>query len=103
MWEKFDALYAAYNSMVYWTAYGVTHNHNTSAEVTQTVFLRAWEHWKLVERLSSPQAKCWLYRAARNASVDWIRRERREPPVDSRAEPVPAAQNPLWEQVETAQ
>jgi DNA-directed RNA polymerase specialized sigma24 family protein len=64
--------------MVYWTAYGLTNNHHTALELTQTVFLKAFVRWDTVNALAPPQARSWLYRAAKNAAIDRMRHERRE-------------------------
>ena len=76
--EQFEALYADCSSMVYWTAYGLTNNHHTSLELTQTVFLKAFVRWDTLHALASPQARSWLYRAVKNAAIDCLRRERHE-------------------------
>ena len=76
--EGFESLYAACSPMVYWTAYGLTNNHHTALELTQTVFLKAFVRWDTLHTLAPPQAKSWLYRAVKNASIDCLRRERHE-------------------------
>ncbi len=76
--ERFEALYTACSPMVYWTAYGLTNNHHTALELTQTVFLKAFVRWDTVNALAPPQARSWLYRAAKNAAIDRMRHERRE-------------------------
>lgn len=79
----FEALYEAYAPMVYWAAFGMVNNHDTALELTQVVFLKAYEHWDTLLRLQEPQAKSWLFRSTRNATIDRIRKEKRELVVDS--------------------
>ncbi|MDL2235524.1 sigma-70 family RNA polymerase sigma factor [Christensenellaceae bacterium OttesenSCG-928-L17] len=74
----FDDVYQAHSAMVYWVANGVSHNHDTALEITQQVFLRAYEKWELVGALNAAQAKSWLYKTARNAAIDRLRKDRRE-------------------------
>ncbi len=76
--EQFEALYADCSPMVYWTAYGLTNNHHTALELTQTVFLKAFVRWDTLHALAPPQARSWLYRAAKNAAIDRLRHERHE-------------------------
>ncbi len=76
--EGFEDLYAACSPMVYWTAYGLTNNHHTALELTQTVFLKAFVRWDTIRALAPPQAKSWLYKAAKNLAIDRMRSERHE-------------------------
>lgn len=79
----FESLYEAYAPMVYWAVFGMVNNHDTALELTQLVFLKAYEHWDTLRRLQEAQAKSWLYRSARNATIDRIRKEKRELVVDA--------------------
>lgn len=74
----FEALYEAHAPMVYWTAYGMVSNYDTAIEITQIVFMKAYEHWGVLSGLEMAQAKSWLYKSTRNAMIDRIRKERRE-------------------------
>lgn len=64
--------------MVYWTAYGVSHNHDTALETVQAVFLRAFECWETVCALAPFQQKKWLFKVTRNMGIDRVRKEKRE-------------------------
>jgi len=88
-YESFEALYEAHSGMVYWTAYGVSHSHETALDVTQTVFLQAFRNWDTLSAMDAPQAKSWVWRTARNAGVDQLRRRRREVLTESPPEPLP--------------
>lgn len=79
----FEALYEAYAPMVYWTAYSMANNYDTAMEITQIVFMKAYENWGVLQELEIAQAKSWLYKAARNAMIDRIRKERREVMMES--------------------
>ena len=83
MEQQFEALYARHAAMVYWTAYGISSNRDTAAEVVQSVFLKALERWALVGNLAPMQARAWLLRAARNGAIDRLRRDQREITVEA--------------------
>lgn len=99
MEQQFEALYARHAAMVYWTAYGISNNRDTAAEVVQSVFLKAFEHWALVGGLAPVQARAWLLRTARNGAIDRSRHDRREIVVEVIPESAAPAENPLlaWE------
>ncbi len=101
--RDFDSIYADYSRMVYWAAYNVTGNRDSAMDVSQEVFMRVLKHMNRLENMEDMQLKGWLYRVAVNASVDMVRRNKREvffdePPFDSAVEteselPEPAAMN----------
>ena len=95
MEQQFEALYARHAAMVYWTAYGISSNRDTAAEVVQSVFLKALEHWALVGNLAPMQARAWLLRVARNGAIDRLRRDRREVTVGAIPEEAIPAEHPL--------
>jgi len=103
---EFDALYNAHAAMVYWTAYGVAHSHDAAADLTQTTFLKAYEHWETLAKLAAPQARAWLYKTCRNLAFNRKRRERRlsfpgELP-ESRYEAAPPSTDEAYEEKELA-
>ena len=95
MEQQFEALYARHAAMVYWTPYGISSNRDTAAEVVQSVFLKALEHWALVGNLAPMQARAWLLRVARNGAIDRLRRDRREVTVGAIPEEAIPAEHPL--------
>lgn len=95
MEQQFEALYARHAAMVYWTAYGISSNRDTAAEVVQSVFLKALERWALVGNLAPMQARAWLLRVARNGAIDRLRRDRREVAVEAIPEKAIPAEHPL--------
>jgi len=58
--------------------YGFIYRHIGSAveaeDITQEVFVRVWRHIKKFNRQKSFRA--WIYRIARNASIDFLRKSR---------------------------
>lgn len=71
-------LYKLHASAVYWAAFGVLHDESTAMDVMQTVFVRALEHEATLAMLAPAQARAWLFKAAKHASIDLIRKQKRE-------------------------
>ncbi len=85
----FEAIYRARFAEVYWTAYAILKNADAARDAAQTVFLRALRHEQTVLGLEEGQLRLWLFRAARNACIDEIRRIRRAPVLEDAAENLP--------------
>lgn len=85
----FETIYRGRFAEVYWTAYAILKNADAARDAAQTVFLRALRHEKTVLGLEEGQLRVWLFRAARNACVDEIRRIRREPVWEDAGEELP--------------
>ena len=97
----FATLVARYQKPIYNAAYRVLGNADDAADTAQAVFL------KVVERLDDydPRFKffSWLYRIAVNESLNLLRRNRREQPLDEDMDfPGAESANPEW-QLEEAQ
>ena len=82
--EAFAALVIRYQKPIYNAAFWVLRKAEDASDVTQTVFL------KVVERLDDydPNYKffSWIYRIAVNESLNLLRRNRREEPLDDDVE-----------------
>ncbi len=94
--SAFAALVARYQQPVYNAAYRVLGNADDAADTAQAVFL------KVAERLEEydPRFKffSWLYRIAVNESLNLLRRNGREEPLDEDAEiPGGESANPEWQ------
>jgi len=85
--DGIEELYRLYAAPVFWLSYGLLHDRDAAMDVTQTVFLRAIRHAKTLDSLRDYQKKAWLMSAAKNASIDLMRKYRRERVTE---EPVPA-------------
>jgi RNA polymerase sigma-70 factor (ECF subfamily) len=95
----FAMLVARYQKPVYNAAYRVLGNADDAADTAQAVFL------KVAERLDDydPQYKffSWLYRIAVNESLNLLRRNGREDPLDDEADfPGAESANPEWQLAE---
>ena len=92
----FAALVVRYQQPVYNAAYRVLGNAEDAADIAQAVFL------KVAERLQEydPRFKffSWLYRIAINESLNLLRRNGREEPLDEEMD-IPGADsaNPEWQ------
>ncbi len=80
--DGFETLYRFYARTVYWVAYGFLHDREAASDVTQTVFLRAIGHMRTITGLREYQQKAWLCSAAKNASLDLLRKYKREIPLE---------------------
>ncbi len=76
--EGLETLYRSYARTVYWVAYGMLHDREAASDVTQTIFLRAIGHMRTIAGLREYQQKAWLCSAAKNASLDLLRKYKRE-------------------------
>lgn len=72
----FDVLMSRYERLVYKVSYGYTGNQEDSLDVTQDVFIKAYQ--KIDSFRATGSFKAWLLRIARNEGVDWTRRHARE-------------------------
>ncbi len=66
--------------LAYCTA--MTKNESAAEDLVQETWLRAFTHWEDVEDLSAGQRRAWLYKTARNAFIDQIRKQAREAPTE---------------------
>lgn len=85
--EQIDALHR--------TAYRLTNDVSEAEDLTQEVFLKAWNSIGKLQGM--PKVRPWLFRVLRNAWLDRLRKKARrpqlvgmdEPPEDVSPEPVP--------------
>jgi RNA polymerase sigma-70 factor (ECF subfamily) len=89
--DAFGALYDRYQPEI--LRYLVNHvrDHATAEDLTQQVFMKAWQAIPRYEQRDVP-FKSWLYRMAHNQMVDHFRRHRHTVDLDGveRAEPAEA-------------
>ena len=92
----FTILVTRYQRPIYNAAYRVLGNEEDASDITQTVFLRIGERLHEYD----PQYKffSWIYRIAINESINLLRRNRREDPLDDEVEhPGPVTASPEWQ------
>ncbi|MED5020564.1 sigma-70 family RNA polymerase sigma factor [Paenibacillus chibensis] len=72
--DPYDALQVLmrhYAEDVWNFAFFITRNKEAADDISQEVFLRAYEHWRGFERRSTP--KTWLLAITRNLSRNWLK------------------------------
>jgi RNA polymerase sigma-70 factor (ECF subfamily) len=77
--EEFTAIYEANKSRVYSTALRILANPADAEDVTQEVFLKAWNKLENFEGRS--QVSTWLYRITVNRCLDLLRKRKRQQTV----------------------
>lgn len=101
--QALAALYDRYGGPVYSMALYILRSRTQAEEVTQTIFLRVWQHAERWDP-SKGQLISWLLTLARYTAIDALRHEQRRPAlVDAPLDDLPhlAAQpsqvnDPLW-------
>jgi RNA polymerase sigma-70 factor (ECF subfamily) len=78
--EAFEELMVRHQRLVYNIAFGCTQNREDALDLSQVVFLKAFEH--LGSFRSEGSFRSWLARIAYNESINWIRKQSRESLVE---------------------
>ena len=78
--RAFEALVLRYEKPVYNAALRMLHDREEARDVSQTVFLKVYEH--LAEYDPSHKFYSWLYRIALNESINTLQRRRPRAPLD---------------------
>lgn len=73
----------------------MTKNRSAAEDLVQETYLRAFTHWEDVEDLSTNQCRSWLYKTARNAFIDQVRKQSRETPMEEEYLPLAAFEEDL--------
>ena len=82
--EALGQLYSRFNQLVYRTAYGITGDPDTAADLLQDVFLRLH---RFAERVDpSRPLEPWLYRVTTNLAYTRVKRRRWQRPLDDVAD-----------------
>lgn len=74
--EAFNAIVAAYQDQVYSLCLRMLGSPQAAEDAAQEAFLSAYRN---VGRMRGPSVRSWLLRIAANASIDELRRRRRQP------------------------
>jgi len=89
--EAFRQLYELYADQIFRHIYLKVGNHDLAEDLTQTVFLKAWEAIDRFQWRDIPFHH-WLLRTARNTVIDHFRT--RKPPPEPVPEELPATDDP---------
>jgi len=79
--EAFGHLYVRHLDAIYRYVFYKVGNEKKAEDLTEEVFLSAWEAMKDYEQRGHPFS-AWLYRIAHNAVVDHYRTQKEESPLD---------------------
>ena len=77
--RAFDRLLARYERPIFNAAYRILHHREDATDVTQTTFLRAYEHFDRYD--PAQRFFSWIYRIAVNEALDVSNGRRRNEPV----------------------
>lgn len=77
--EAFGRLYEMYIKKIYDFVYYKTLNKEAAEDITSIVFTKAWDR---IEQFKKDSFSAWLYTIARNAVIDFYRREKRYDDID---------------------
>jgi RNA polymerase sigma-70 factor, ECF subfamily len=72
--EAFNQLVLEYQQDVYNVAYWIVKDGQTAEDITQDTFLKAYQR---IEQFHGGSIRGWLFRVAKNASIDELRRHKR--------------------------
>ena len=88
--DLFAPIYERYYWRVFRMAYGMTGNHGSAEDLTQEIFMRAYQ--RLKEFRGQSAFSTWLYRVAVNHSLNYRRKHqvetREESPVETDPQPM---------------
>lgn len=76
-----EVFYERHAQVAYNVIVRIVRDPATADEVLQDTFWQAWQ--KAGEFRADGAAAAWLYRIARNKSLDWLRREQARPPLNA--------------------
>lgn len=77
--KAFEELYDALSRIVYAVCLGIIRNRSRAQELAQDTFVSVWEN---IGSYGGKGFKTWIIRIARNKSLNALRQNRRELPVD---------------------
>lgn len=72
---QFETIVSEYQAMVFRTAMGFVHSKEDAEDLTQDVFLRAYNSWGSFR--GDSQISTWLYRITINLSLNFIEQQKR--------------------------
>ena len=86
--SAYEALYDKYAAQVYGVILRIVRNPEIASDLLQETFWQIWQSAPSYREQGTPAA--WIFRIARNRSMDELRRQRARPQSDESIEPVEA-------------
>lgn len=77
--DSFVALFRLYHNMVKSIAFRIVRDEYAAQDIAQEVFVKAFRKLSALE--NSHKAESWLYTMTKRTAIDWLRYQRRQPPV----------------------
>lgn len=78
--EGLKQIYQAYVGLIYSVIYDMTGNREDAQDITSEFFIRLWD--KADTYQFRGKHKAWLLTIARNMTIDFLRKQRKELPMD---------------------
>ena len=79
--REFGELVSQYSEQLYWNIRRMVNNHEDANDLLQNTFIKAWTNADSFRNDS--KISTWLYRIAVNETLDFIRRQQRQPNGES--------------------
>ena len=96
--QAFGLLYEKYAKAIFKYVFIRLGNHEDAEDMTETVFIKAWESLSSFNRFSrGMNFRAWLYRIAHNSLVDLFRKKNESLPLDGISQIPANAIHPLKE------
>jgi len=92
--DDYDQFIHAHERPILNYLWRMTGEEQTAYDLTQEVFLRAWQRFETIRRYDQPRA--WLFRVATNLALTHARRRPLARTGELRAVDDPAASDPAW-------
>ena len=79
---EMEELYGGFYKEILAYCTAMTKSRTAAEDLVQETYVRAFTHWDDFQNLSRCQSRAWLYKTARNLSIDQARRQSRETQAD---------------------
>lgn len=75
--RAFEKLVKRYLKPIFYFVFSLTHDRETTEDLVQEIFLKAWKNLKKYD--SRYSFKTWLFTIAKNTTIDWQRKKKEIP------------------------
>lgn len=99
--EKLAVLFERYQVVLYNFFLRLTRNRNASEDLVQDVFIRILKY--RAGYLSQSKFAVWMFQIARNAHIDYLRKQKGDVPLDEQFVELPSREASFEEQIEAGE
>jgi len=78
--KTLDEYYESCAKEIYTYIYSFCHNHEIAEDIVQDTFYKAYTN---ISKTNANHLKAWLFKTAYNTFIDYIRKEKRNHPLDT--------------------